>query len=269
MAIDLADARSKVAQWGERSAALVRGVPDANVRMPNSEWTIRECVAHFTTSLRAYAGAISGNRALEELPATGNLAQRVAAINQKRIATVAEADPKALGDLIAEATKAFLQETEGLAAGARAGWYENQQPTVAGMTGIMLGEIVIHTYDIAQTAGKPWPIDGDTAAIIAVGGAQLYAGYVNEQTTKGVHAAYEVNLRNKAKFYVTIDDGKAIVGETPVRPVDCKILADPVSLVLISFGRIGLWGPVFKGKILSYGKKPWLGLKFQSYFINP
>jgi hypothetical protein len=51
--------------------------------------------------------------------------------------------------------------------------------------------------------------------------------------------------------------------------IDCHLWADPVALMLVVYGRIGQWGPIARGRLLAWGRKPWLGLKFKNLFFNP
>jgi hypothetical protein len=40
-------------------------------------------------------------------------------------------------------------------------------------------------------------------------------------------------------------------------------------MILVFYGRVGQWGQVLKGRMISWGRKPWLGLKFKSLIIDP
>jgi hypothetical protein len=39
--------------------------------------------------------------------------------------------------------------------------------------------------------------------------------------------------------------------------------------MLVGYGRISQWGPMGRGKLLAYGRKPWLALKLSKLLRNP
>jgi hypothetical protein len=45
--------------------------------------------------------------------------------------------------------------------------------------------------------------------------------------------------------------------------------ADPVAFLLLAYGRRGQWPLIAQGRLLSYGRKPWLALSLRSLFVNP
>jgi hypothetical protein len=47
------------------------------------------------------------------------------------------------------------------------------------------------------------------------------------------------------------------------------ISADPVTYLLVVYGRMPLGRALLRGGILAKGRRPWLGLRFKSLFFNP
>jgi hypothetical protein len=52
-------------------------------------------------------------------------------------------------------------------------------------------------------------------------------------------------------------------------PVDCVISADPVTYLLVCYGRMPLSRALLRGGIIAQGRRPWLGLRFKGLFVNP
>jgi hypothetical protein len=52
-------------------------------------------------------------------------------------------------------------------------------------------------------------------------------------------------------------------------PVDCVISADPVTLLLVAYGRMPVRRAVLRGGMLARGRRPWLGMRFKDLFFNP
>jgi hypothetical protein len=51
--------------------------------------------------------------------------------------------------------------------------------------------------------------------------------------------------------------------------VDCRISADPVAFLLVGYGRVSQWPQIARGKMVAWGRKPWLGVKFRSLLRKP
>jgi hypothetical protein len=48
--------------------------------------------------------------------------------------------------------------------------------------------------------------------------------------------------------------------------VDCRISADPVSLLEVLYGRESQWPAVLRGRLVAFGRKPWLAFGLSSRF---
>jgi hypothetical protein len=67
---------------------------------------------------------------------------------------------------------------------------------------------------------------------------------------------------------VIITDGVLdVVGD--VDRVDCHVSADPVALLLIAYGRRSQWVPILTGKLIAWGRQPWLGPRLVRYLVTP
>jgi SCP-2 sterol transfer family len=87
---------------------------------------------------------------------------------------------------------------------------------------------------------------------------------------------YEIRLRgNGPRYVIRVADGTVEVRATSGKvgpaggPVDCVLSADPVTLLLVVYGRMPLSGALLRGGILAWGRRPWLGLRFKNMFFNP
>ena len=47
------------------------------------------------------------------------------------------------------------------------------------------------------------------------------------------------------------------------------ISADPVTFLLVGYGRMPLGRALLRGGMLARGRRPWLGLRFKDLFFNP
>jgi hypothetical protein len=91
-------------------------------------------------------------------------------------------------------------------------------------------------------------------------------------TIKGTKAAFEFRLAGagpSARFVVRVANGGAGVEPSSGQRVDCHILADPVALLLLGYGRISQWQAIGRAKMITWGTKPWMAFRFTSFFSNP
>ena len=90
--------------------------------------------------------------------------------------------------------------------------------------------------------------------------------FVDQEAAKGLEAGFEIRLRGGPTQYWYIADGDLRVVDTPELPVDCVISADPVTMMLMSYGRIGPFSPSAIGKVRVWGRRPWMALRLNGLF---
>lgn len=139
----------------------------------------------------------------------------------------------------------------------------------------LLQETVVHGYDIARGAGRRWRIEPSHAAmalgrfVFPVLQAAPPRMFVNAATAAGVRATYDIRLRGGDRCYFVFNDGEFTVEEPSGRRVDCHISADPVAMLLVFFARCSQWPAIGTGKLMAWGRKPWLGFQLRSLLRNP
>lgn len=268
--IDIMRVRKSLPRAADQLATLLRSTPDTNVRMPKSDWTIGEAAAHVIMSMRTYGGWATGKGKPEEL---GILRRPInvatAEINAQRIAAIDTRDGASLATMVSEDTRAFVDDSADIPADAPYEWYDGVTIDFGSISAIMLAELLVHGYDIAKTASKPWPIDPGDAETMVLGALALLPYYVNKETAAGASASWEIRVRGGSRVGIRLEDGAGRVEIPPRGRYDCIVSADPNALLLVSYGRTGVVGPALRGKMVAFGRKPWLGLKFGSYFLNP
>jgi hypothetical protein len=68
-------------------------------------------------------------------------------------------------------------------------------------------------------------------------------------------------FRGGRRYRLAIDWGSASI-DVGGEPADCWISMDPVTFLLIGYGRVGQWSQALRGRVLAGGRRPWLSLKF-------
>ena len=76
-------------------------------------------------------------------------------------------------------------------------------------------------------------------------------------------------LRGEATHVYVFRNGRLQVN--PARPhhVDVHISADPAAFLLVLYRRQPQWRHIAAGRLLAWGRKPWLALTFADRFQQP
>lgn len=273
--VDLGEARSILGQAARRTAELFCSAADPAAAVRRSSWNVGEVGAHLAIALRGFTEATGGDyeAVAPHIPRTGVFAERLSAVTAGTLTIESERDPRALGRLIGERVDAFLSATSGMSGAERIAtpWYgEGASLSLTTATVILVGEQLIHGYDVAKSLGRPWPISVPEAHLMVRGITSMMPLIVNPKTTAGLRVSYGVTVRKGGpRFVVHVDDGTVTVEPADGRPVDCHLSADPVTLVLVGYGRIGQWGPIARGRLRAWGWQPWLAFRFTNLFFNP
>jgi uncharacterized protein (TIGR03083 family) len=264
--IDLSATEAALRRTSVRIAELLRDVSDPSRQVPGLDWSVAETAAHIVSDLRLTVGVISEDpHALEHSDRVWHEGEspsaRMAASNDHLLREFAERDVAQLGEMLVDVTDEFLAASRKRQSG---GLIQNQSGvpmTLPTLATTMLGEQLIHGFDIARAFGARWPITRDEALLVLAAIVALVPEFVDVDKAAGVDIVYELRFRGGSRYRIAIEDGVASVGP-PYGGVDCWINADPVAFLLVGYGRVGQWSQVLRGRIIAGGRKPWLATKF-------
>ena len=160
----LALARRSLMSATERMADLLATAPDVDVPAHRCEWSLREVAAHFITGTPMFTDMANGIPG----PAVSLEKAYVKDFCERRIADVSERDPVKLSRLLLDGMEDFLDTTVDRPGDDPIIFQAGLPHTLFGLVGILLGEVLLHGYDMATALGRPWPIDaGDAALVLA------------------------------------------------------------------------------------------------------
>ncbi|MDQ1429355.1 MAG: hypothetical protein QOK39_2831 [Acidimicrobiaceae bacterium] len=273
---DLAAARTALSTAVVRSAELIASLPDADARLAKSEWTVGEAASHLAIALRGFTDAATGDAEQWRpmIPVETRYADRVGGLNRATIAAEPRRSPAEAAEAIKSAAAGYLAATGGRDPAERipTPWYgDGVSHSVVTATCLLLGEQVLHGLDIAKGVGRPWSISSDDARLVLQGIQAMMPIAVDPAATRGLTATYKVHVGGGGSFIVRISDGTATadIGPSDGSRVDCHIAGTPVALVLVGYGRISQWRAIGTGRLVAWGRKPWLGFRFVDLFFNP
>ena len=268
--LDSSLARQHLRDAAERYAALLGRVPDAHAAVPGSDWTVQQVATHVLAALSDYTDSFTGVRPLLETdPSAGPTNAQIRGANARRMQDIAAGDLGFLADGALTTVQRFLDGTAGRAGDEPFDWYGKAESTLGAMTGLLVGELLLHGRDIAVALDESWPIGRPEALSALAGAFALLPAYVDTEAARGVRTAYEIGLRGGPTMYVTFDDAVATVSDSPVRRVDCRVNADPVAMLLVSYGRASAVGAALGGLIVAWGRRPWAALAFPKLLLTP
>ena len=259
--VDKSEVTAAVRATGNDVVYAIRNISDPNARAIGS-WTAGDVAAHLIDVYEA-AKDIAEGRGTPFSDSTGT-----AANNESRLAARAERDPQMLAEGFERALTEYVTSLEGIDGDPVIPWADFQIP-VSTAASVELAECLMHGYDIAHAEGRPWTIDPDRAVLATRGISRVTEHYVDEKEAAGFKGTFDLKLRGHSSLHFVFDDGELSVREPTDRKVDVHISADPVAFMLVGYGRISQWGPMARGKLLAYGRKPWLALRFSKLLRNP
>ena len=134
--------------------------------------------------------------------------------------------------------------------------------------GLAVSELLVHGDDIARAVRRPWPIPAEAARAAFLRLAWVVPWALDPAKAEGVDASWVVRLRGGGARWFRVHDGTAEVDEWRGQSVDCTILAQPSSMLLVSYGRRPRWREIAKGNLLAWGRRPWVAARVQEWFPN-
>jgi Mycothiol maleylpyruvate isomerase N-terminal domain/SCP-2 sterol transfer family len=260
--IELGPAAKAVERAGRRVVDLLGRQDDPDRGVTGLEWSIAEAAAHLAARTGRFARYLAGSETPE-----GPISV-IATENEQDVRERSSRTPGENVEELRSELAAFVTASRGRLGSDPFPWYSGATIDVATATGLLLGELDVHGFDVARTGGTRWPIPAEDGRTILRAAVVLAPLYVDPETTRGVSVTFRIVVRGGPAFRIRFDDGTATV-EAAAGEADVTIRADPVSLVLLSYGRVSKWRALATGKLYATGRRPWAALDFDRFFLPP
>lgn len=233
------------------------------------EWDVTDLAVHISLAIDAVTASARGSESV--LDDVWDLS----GLSGVLVRGESERSLPAVAGRIQASVAAFLAVMDATPPGDLRKWVvKGVDAPMSMLTCQVLNELTVHGRDLAVAQDRPWPIPRSDAALILLGflfpslGA-LGRAMVDQQAAAGVDATYEVRLRGGGRAYLRFASGDLSVGPDPPGRVDCHLSVDPETFLLVSWGRLSQWPAIGRGRLLAWGRRPWLGLKLREMLRNP
>jgi uncharacterized protein (TIGR03083 family) len=247
-----------------RLCAVLRSVSNPDVPAVGT-WSVRDVAAHLASGVPLYTGIVRGEGS------TYTRLDGIAEFNAAGVAAITDRDCTTLAGRIESAVAEFVTAVRTTPGDPEVAWHAGISLPVSSITATLLGEVLIHGRDIAQASRQPWLIPPTHAGLVFSGALPMLPYFVNHAAAAGVRASFDLRLRDKdsPRVRLTFDDGTLYVASGPAEPVDCHLSADPTAFLLVMYGRQGPLRPALTGKVVAWGRKPWLAFRMPSLLQRP
>ncbi len=268
MSIHIGTDRAKLSQAIEslagQIAAMIKDLPDTNIKIPKADWTVGEAAAHVSDAQGLFARLAAGERVAHGDGTPGSLehANRGALVaNQQRSGAI-------LATSILDHTQNFLRHAAVMPP-SRAAETPMGRMDADTMYTYMLTHLMMHAFPMGMALKRPPVVDRSSVALTLPFIKHALPMVVDKKAAGKLKAIYQVRMRGASPFWVKIDRGTATIHERRPGRVDCFISADPVSFIQVGFRLKSQWPLIAQGKLFAWGLKPWLGFRFAGLFLPP
>jgi hypothetical protein len=170
--IDLRTTQEALRRAATKIAALLSGVVDPNRPVPGLSWNVAETAAHVVGDVEYYTGFVTGTRDAYSYLDHGDAAtpwERGKISNALMLEEIAERDVLSLAAMMVPRVDAFIAAADQRSADEPILAMNGLSMTVPVMTTVLLGELLVHGFDLAGALRVPWRIDRDDALLVLAG----------------------------------------------------------------------------------------------------
>ena len=243
-------------KYSRRFADALQQVADPAVRAVGT-WNIAETAVHVSQSAPYFLAAARGQAELEDI--NDNAATMV-----RSVAGEPERDLRVLANRIVRGEQDLVAYARAAGGDPPITPFVGLDMPLSSMLGIELGELLVHGFDVTRAARLPWTIEPADAAVALAGEFQALPLLLDKHRAARLRMRCQVDIRHGSSLVVVIENNALRVEPPSSQPVDCHVRVDPTAFLLLSFNRISQVSAALTGKIIVWGRKPWLLPRLQS-----
>ncbi|GHJ43133.1 hypothetical protein Cs7R123_04750 [Catellatospora sp. TT07R-123] len=258
-------------------ADVIRGGRSLERPVPGLDWTVGQVAMHLFTVYGVFAAALRDedvSSLFTEIGVHDTLPRQVAATNANVVSRYAFASAAEAAEQLALAGEALLSAVSAtdLDRPVPAPWYGPSFVLAGSTLAALIGsETLVHSGDIHRGLGLAYRPNRRLAALVTpTVMTRMLPSVLDREAAADTCAVYDVRLRGAGRFAMAFAGGDVRVGEPgQFGRSDCALSLAPVAALMIAFGRVPVWRMIATGQALSYGRRPWLALRFPRLFLRP
>jgi uncharacterized protein (TIGR03083 family) len=256
--------RAAVAATAERFVDLL-AASDPRA-MATADWSVADTAAHVAAIAFMYTRIVrfdeAALRAIQEQDLATNV-DTIGDLNARTLELFPEREPATLVERLRADIDDLLRITEDVDPTTQVAWLGGSKVPICGVLAHLVNELQIHGRDIARTTGTRWPIPAaDAALFFELFFVELLRhdiGHLLDNDEPPSERRIAVGFRSHHTTPVTIvlHNGQ-VSAEEPGGSTDMQIFFDPPTLNLMLFHRISKPRAALSGKVIVWGRRPWL-----------
>lgn len=256
--------RAAVAATGQRFVELVAS---SNPRaMATADWSVADTAAHVAVIAFMYTHILRFEEpALPSLQdaVLATTVDTVADLNAGALALFPSRDQATLVARLRADIADILAITSEVDPMTPVTWLGDSKVPVAGVLAHLVNELQIHGRDIARAVNAPWAIPpSDAALFFEVFFVELIRHGVgrlldNNERPRRRRIAVTFRSHHTTPVTIVLQNGQVSV-EEPGSPTDIQIFFDPPTFNQMMFHRVSKVRAAVTGKVVVWGRRPWL-----------
>lgn len=259
----LSAARRTLHDLTPRTVVLIGSMTDLGIPIPGSEWTVGQAAAHLARDAELYAEYAQGIAR----PASTDRTDLAGSHHRQLAERMTQGTPQ-LGTDLQLGIDTFLTATEGRGAEDLLPWHRGALPCIT-MTGLLIGEQLLHGYDIAQALDVEWPIGEQPARLTVRAVMPVLPALIDSAAATHIDTAYELAIDGGPRVIVRFPAGTASTNPADATAIDCQLSGDPVAWLLGLYGRVR-WEQLLRtGRVRVTSGDAALGETFKQLLRNP
>lgn len=239
---------------------LLRAGVDPAARV-SREWSVRDSAAHVAGFLPMYVAMAEGQPSpVPQLERLAEWNQRFLAVEEQSVYAFADAIDRGMADL--------LDAVDRRGGDVAIRWHGGLDLPLSAVLGLLAAEGYVHGYDVARTARARWVIPPEDATTIFRAVLPLFPSILDRPRAREMSGTVEVRLRGVAEgpWSFVFAAGELHIDSGEGRPADWVMSAAPTGFLLASYGRLSPLRATLTGRVLGWGRRPSLGLRFGQAF---
>ncbi len=208
--LDVSEVCRSIEVAAGRVEVLVRDISNLDAPAKGLDWSVGETASHLIAAISQNTDLLKGTRETHKVA-------DIAAINRERLALIDACGPEELADGIFRAASEITEAAESYPTGQQVRWVDDVEQDVVTLLSGVLGELLIHGFDIARSVGQPWVIRRQHAVQVIAGTLPALPLFVHHSNAAGFNGSYDVRVRGGVRFVARFDDGELSIESHAVR----------------------------------------------------